>query len=218
MAVQGERNASGIEAMTRQSRQSGLSEPQLLTYVGGQFDSAATVRQLQASGRQGVFLLGSGADALSFMREAEKAGWFPSVFLLGAVVAGEVMNTPVGFDRRVFMAFPIAPADQSAEGMKEFRAFSTRHQLPTKHVTSQIQAYAAAKLLVEGLKRAGKDLSRERLVQALEGLYEFKTGLTRPITFGPNRHTGALGAYVITVDLKEKRLVQVGGWIGLEGN
>ena len=216
VAGEGELNASIVDAVKRQSRMAGLREPLLLTYVANKFDGVLTLKQLQASGRQAVFLLGSAADALSFIREGEKASWFPSVFMPGVLAAGDLMNAPAGFDQRIFISFPTSPADHSAQGLIEFRAFAARHQLPSKHVASQIQAYTAAKLLIEGLKRSGKNLSRENLVRALEGLYEYQTGLTPPITFGPNRRIGALGAYVIGIDLKEKKFVQVGGWIGLD--
>jgi len=74
---------------------------------------------------------------------------------------------------------------------------------------------SAAKILGEGLKRVGKDLSREKLIQVLEGLYEYPTGLTPAITYGPNRRIGALGAYIVNVDLKEKQFVPASGWINL---
>jgi hypothetical protein len=61
----------------------------------------------------------------------------------------------------------------------------------------------------------GKDLSREKLIQVLEGLYEYRTGLIPAISYGPNRRVGAMGAYVITVDLKTKQLIPVSGWIGI---
>ena len=65
------------------------------------------------------------------------------------------------------------------------------------------------------MRRVGKDLSREKLIQALEGLYEFSTGLTPAITFGPNRRIGAMGTYVVTIDLKERRFVPASGWISV---
>ena len=67
--------------------------------------------------------------------------------------------------------------------------------------------------MVEAIKRAGKDLSREKLIQVLEGFHEYSTGFTPPVTYGPNRRIGARGAYIITVDLKEKKFVQVSSWI-----
>jgi hypothetical protein len=36
------------------------------------------------------------------------------------------------------------------------------------------------------------------------------------MTFGPNRRIGAIGAYVVTVDLKQKQFVPASGWIGVE--
>jgi hypothetical protein len=100
--------------------------------------------------------------------------------------------------------------------LKEFRALAEKYKLSQKHWAAQINAYTSAKLLVEALKRVGKDLSREKLIQTLEGFYEFPTGLTPPLTYGPNRRIGAMGAYVFTIDLKEKKLKPVSGWVGFE--
>jgi ABC-type branched-subunit amino acid transport system substrate-binding protein len=148
------------------------------------------------------------------MREAEKAGWFPFVFL--ASVGTEIFDAPAGFDGRIFIAFPTSPADQTAEGKKEFLALATKYQFPKKHVAAQVLAYSAAKVLVEGLKRSGKDLSREKLLQTLEEFYDFRTGLTPAITYGLNRRVGAMGSYVITIDLKQKQFLPASGWIGID--
>jgi len=55
--------------------------------------------------------------------------------------------------------------------------------LPGAHFASQISALAAGKILVEALQRAGHALNRERLIAELEGMYDFETGLTPPISF-----------------------------------
>ena len=122
-------------------------------------------------------------------------------------------QAPAGFDGKLFLSFPTSPADQTAEGIKEFHALAEKYKLPTKHVAAQISAYSAARILTEALKRAGKDLSREKLIQFLEGFYEYRTGLIPAISYGPNRRVGAMGAYVVTVDLKTKQFMPVSGWI-----
>ena len=68
-------------------------------------------------------------------------------------------------------------------------------------------------VLFEGLKRAGKDLSREGLVDALETLNNFETGgLRGPISFGPqNRHGGGDGR-ILKIDLKKQTFVPLTGW------
>jgi hypothetical protein len=70
-------------------------------------------------------------------------------------------------------------------------------------------------VLAEGLRRAGRDLRRERLVAYLERLWAFEPGLGRAVTFGPNRRVGVLGSYVVNVDLAERRL-RLAGWVPLD--
>jgi hypothetical protein len=66
------------------------------------------------------------------------------------------------------------------------------------------------------LRRAGRALSRERLVGALEGVYAFDSGLLPPLSYGPARRVGALGSYVVAVDLARRSFRPVSGWIALE--
>lgn len=50
---------------------------------------------------------------------------------------------------------------------------------------------AAMMVAVEGLRKAGRNLTRESLVEAMESIKNFTSEkLTAPITFGPNRHHG----------------------------
>lgn len=208
---QSEINAGVFDAVKDQSKKDGLGAPQAYEYAPGRFDAAAAVKQLKEAGRDAVFLLGGG-EVPSFMTEADKQGWFPNVFLTGAGGAG-VFDAPAGFEGKIFLSFPTSPADQSAEGLREFRALAGKYNLPPHHLAAQIAAYSAAKILVEALRRSGKDVSREKLINSLEGLYEYQTGLTPAITYGPNRRVGAMGAYVVTVDLKAKQFTQASGWI-----
>jgi ABC-type branched-subunit amino acid transport system substrate-binding protein len=213
---QSEINASLFEAIKDQSKKDGLSVPQAYDYVAGRFDVVETVKQLRQIGRDVVFFLGSGEEALSFMREADKQSWLPSIFLPSPSGGAEVFGAPSGFDGKIFFSFSTSPADQSLEGIKEFRALAEKYKLPTNHLAAQIFAYSAVKILVEALKQAGRDLSREKLIHALEGLYEYQTGLTPAITYGPNRRVGAMGSYVVTINLKEKQFVPVSGWINIK--
>ena len=48
-----------------------------------------------------------------------------------------------------------------------------------------------ASVLLEGLKRSGRDLDTERLVEGLEALRDFDMGLGTPISFSPSDHQGS---------------------------
>jgi branched-chain amino acid transport system substrate-binding protein len=58
--------------------------------------------------------------------------------------------------------------------------------------STALSGAAPMMLAVEGLKRAGRNLTRESFVEAMETLRDFvPEKLTAPITFGPNRRHGA---------------------------
>lgn len=54
-----------------------------------------------------------------------------------------------------------------------------------------LQAWASAQILVEGLKRAGRGLTTDALVDALETIRGWDMGIGVPITFGPSEHQGS---------------------------
>ena len=54
------------------------------------------------------------------------------------------------------------------------------------------RSVAAAEILVEAMKRAGRSLTRQSLVAALESFAGVQTSLPQPITFGPARRIGIL--------------------------
>jgi branched-chain amino acid transport system substrate-binding protein len=51
-----------------------------------------------------------------------------------------------------------------------------------------LQAWVSAQILVEGLRRAGRNLTTDSLVEALESIRGLDLGIGVPITFGPSEH------------------------------
>ena len=207
-------NVAALDAIKLESEKTGVKTISY-EYEASNFHADEYVKQIMRDPPAMVFFLGSVENLMSFLREAEKVNWFPEMLLPGSGLSAGVFDAPEGFSQKLFFTLPTAPVDQSADGLKEFRALAEKYKLPQKHLAAQVTAFSSARVLVEGLKRVGKELSREKLIQALEGLYEYPTGLTPPITYGPNRRVGAMGAYVVTVDLKEKKFVPVSGWVGI---
>lgn len=208
-----ELSRSVVEAVKEQTQKEQLAAPQILEYESGSFAAAETVAKLKQAKTTAVLFQGAAPDLLALLNEAANANWFPHVFVQSGVATPALYDAPVGFEGKIFCTFPTAPVDQTPEALKEFRALGEKYKLPQKHYAAQISAFSGAKVLLEALKRAGKDLSREKLIQTLEGFYDYQTGLTPPLSYGPNRRIGAMGAYIVTVNLKEKRFVPIGGWV-----
>jgi ABC-type branched-subunit amino acid transport system substrate-binding protein len=181
------------------------------------FTASSRVAALKQQGIDTVFFVGSGIEATAMLKEAETAGWNPSVYMLGTLVGRNIGDAvTVKTKDKIFLAFATVPADVSAAGAAEYSSLLQRNKLQSTHAAAQASAIAAAKVLVHALELCGKDLSRERLITTLEGLYEYETGLMPKITFGPNRRIGALGAYVVTIDPEKKLFPASVEWIAVD--
>jgi ABC-type branched-subunit amino acid transport system substrate-binding protein len=205
--------SAAVEAIEDQARQLGWTSITKKVFTGGGFNAAGTVSALKAEGVEAVFFLAAGGGEAEFINAAAAANWTPHIFLLGALTGRDLGKTlPLSFKERIFVAFPTVPTDVGPEGLAELRALEEKYKFPPGHTASKLNAFAAAKIFTEALKRAGRDLSRENLVTALEGLYEYETGVTPSITFGPNRRVGAMGAYVLSIDPAKREFVS-NGWV-----
>lgn len=206
---------SVAQAIRTECQESGWDAIQELGIPRERFDAALLVRTLSEKATEVIFFLGPSAAAGSFLQEAQRLDWDPVFLMPGSLAGRELFAVPFSFNGGIFLSFPSSPSAQTPDGMAEYRKLAKARKLSSQHLTTQLTALSSAKVLVEGLKRAGRNVNREKLIETLEGLYQFKTGFTAAVTYGPNRRVGALGAYIVSLDLEAKRYVPVGGWINL---
>ena len=180
---------------------------------GSSPQSALLARNLSQKKVEVIFLLGPVGVEDSILREAERLAWKPFVFIPGSLAGRNIFEAPAAFEGRIFLSFPTLPSDQTSDGATQYMRLAEAYKLPRRSVATQWTALSSAKLLVEGLKRAGREASREKLIEALEGLYSFSTGLAPAVTYNPNRRVGAIGSHIVSVDLKAKSLATTSEWI-----
>jgi len=114
-----------------------------------------------------------------------------------------------GVRSRIFVAYPALPSDGTPEGIAYFRKLMSGTPHAGHHLAAQWTALASARLLAYAFENAGRDLSREKLIEILEGTYQFPTGLSPVISFGPNRRIGSMGVHIVRAD----HLEQPGTWV-----
>jgi len=86
-----------------------------------------------------------------------------------------------------------------AEYQQAFEKFTGKQNFGA----TSLESYIAAKMLVEGLRRAGKDPTRESLAIALDGMSSFDTG-GFIIGFSPSNHNGSAFAEMTVIDKSGK--------------
>jgi branched-chain amino acid transport system substrate-binding protein len=125
-----------------------------------------------------------GVQAISKVKEL---GWKPMFFIssLSASVPMELlpagMEGSVGLLSRAHAKDPNDPAFESDPGMKEWRAWMGKY-LPAEDMRRPIfvAGYNAAGALVQVLKRAGSDLSRENIMRQATNLRDVELPMLLP--------------------------------------
>jgi len=186
----------------------------LLPYAAATLAAATAAAQILDT--DDVFFLGTAAELERLIAALAARNTAPRLLLPAELATPALLRAPVAFDGRIYVAYPTLPADVNDAGRKVFAALGNYGELPSTHVSSQIAALAAARVLVEAMQRSGHALNRERLIAELEGMHRFATGLTPPISFSLNRRVGALGAHIVRLDLDAGRLVPATAWQSLD--
>lgn len=202
---------AATEGIETQRQKQGWSKLTRLPYPQGRFDAQKLAANLKKLSPDALFYFGDDQTLPALLAVVDKLSPRPYVFMSGSLAGQNIFNAPTGFQDRIFLTYPTLPKDQT--NPQEFAVLLKKHGLSTRHLAAQIFAYSSAKLLVVGLQRAGKKLSRKKLIQILENLYQFDSGLTPPLTYGPNRHIGSIGAYVVSINLKTKKFSGESRWI-----
>jgi ABC-type branched-subunit amino acid transport system substrate-binding protein len=180
--------------------------------IKSKLDAAALAQSLKQAESDAVLFLGMQAELEALLAALDQIKHYPGVFALSSFVPKPLFDAPQAFNERIYLAYPTLSRDVTKAGQAEYLRLADLHALPPGHLQGQIAALAAAKLLEEGLRGAGRTLNRERLVETIEKLYRYDTGLTPPLTYGPNRRIGAMGAHIMKVDIANKTSKPVGEW------
>ncbi len=195
----------------------GWGKPVVELYKRSAIDFSSQILRLKAKNVNVLFFPVISSHGALILKECQKANFTP--YLFGAATmtdqrflkkAGE--SAFFGKGLRSFSTQ--VDIKENTPGAKEFREALAKYDPENKDPNSfNLFGYGIAKVLCEGLKRAGKDLTRERLVDALETLKKYKTGIFAPITYGKNLRQGTNSARILKVDKARRVFVIETGWL-----
>jgi branched-chain amino acid transport system substrate-binding protein len=141
------------------------ANPQALIIVSSAKNTVEVIKAIRAQGSQIQLMTLSNNSSQSFVKELGAAG--AGVIVSQVTVAPDLVSTTLGQEFKVAAKASGATVSYAA-----------------------IEGFVNAKVLVEGLRRAGRNLTREGLVHALESMQRVDLGGIL-ITYGENDHTGS---------------------------
>jgi ABC-type branched-subunit amino acid transport system substrate-binding protein len=150
----------------------------------------AAVKTIFAVQPDAVIMISAYTSCGEFIREMKKAGsaaQFYNVSFVGSqALADNLGKEGVGVAISQVMPFPWAP---SVPVIKEYQELMLKAGQKEFTFTT-VEGFIAAKVFVEGLKRAGKDLNREKFIAALETMGDVDVG-GYFVSFSPKNHNGS---------------------------
>jgi branched-chain amino acid transport system substrate-binding protein len=189
-AVDDQFGQEGAAAFVEELSRAGLEPVTTVKHAAGALSPADWVAELSACQPDLVLIhtyVKPAADLLLAARAASfHPDWLGSYVLSGPDLfqfAGTVATHGL-----LATSYPAGPRTHRGERLFcKLMAHKYGDETPGTH--SRI-GYAAAQLVIEGLTRAGPDLTREGFIQALEGLDDWTGGLLPPISYSPTDHRG----------------------------
>jgi branched-chain amino acid transport system substrate-binding protein len=175
-------------------------------------DFASTAIKLQQSGADTVYMWSVPVVAASVAKEMDKLAYKPTLvvaaFSLDPTLFKLSDNTVDGIWTAGWLP-DVTDLSSKDPKVVQYREFMTKYA-PNEPPNSNFAAigYAAAQLTAEGLKRAGKDLTREKLIQTLESMKDWKEGLPYNISYGSDNREGQLGIVIYQGDAKAGKFIQ----------
>lgn len=178
----------------------------------GVTDVSAQIAKLRTASPQAVFLVltpGPGAQAL---KERQKIGWTDTVMVSSGPLTDEKYLALAGDASEGVEGLSLWPDPLTSDlpGMKAYRDAMQKYFGKNEPNRYSLSGYFAAMLFTEGAKRAGKDLTRETLIRALEGLNGFQSAILPPVTIGADHETQRQGFWV---RVEKGRFKQLTDWL-----
>ena len=148
------------------------------------------VKTLHASEPDAIVMVSAYTSCAEFIRQMKKAGsgaTFYNVSFVGAKALADALGEE-GSGVAISQVVPF-PWGSAVQVVKEYQGLAKKAGY-TDYNFSAMEGFLTAKVMVEGLRRAGKNPTREALVDALEKMQDVDLGGFY-VSYSPQNHAGS---------------------------
>ena len=149
-------------------------------------DAAEAARRVAAANPAALIMVTAGNSSIALLRAVLATEARPMLYGL-SVISSQQLVRELGQDAHGLVIAQVVPSPFRLEHavVREYRRLAEKASQPYSYTA--LEGYLAAKTFVEALRRAGRDLTREKLVEALHGMNDWDAGDLR-LQFSPRRH------------------------------
>jgi hypothetical protein len=154
-----------------------------------------------------VVLIASYKPATRFIERLRDAGLGSLIFANVSDVgpnelADDLAQLGAGYTEGVVVTQVVPLPTSSATPVLRYREQLKRFAPGEKPAFLSLEGWLSTQLLLEGLQRAGRELTTDRLIAALESITSLDLGIGKPLAFGPSEHQASHLVWATVLDGK----------------
>jgi ABC-type branched-subunit amino acid transport system substrate-binding protein len=148
------------------------------TFTRNSVDVVVGLKDVMTAHPQAVIIAGPYAPAAAIVKEAHSSGWRPQ-FLTVSFVGTEEFIKEAGSDADGTIITQVMPPYDRTDyaTVSQYRKCLAKYSPGEAPTFVSLEGFVDAMVLVEGLKRAGKEPTREKFIAAIESLHDMNVGL-----------------------------------------
>ena len=181
---------AGLEGVKRALARRNLQVVALGTVERNTTNVAEAVKVINAAQPEATVMISAYTSIAEFVKQMKAAGSISQFFNV-SFVGSTALAGALGKDGRGVMISQVVPFPWSplTPIVKEYLDLVKRAGNVDINFSS-LEGFIAAKVLVEGLRRTGKDPTREKFVAAMESMTNYEIG-GFAVRFSPDNHNGS---------------------------
>ncbi len=186
------------------------------TFERNTLDVSAGVKAVREAKPEAVIVVGPYAPVAAILKQAHASDWHP-LFLTVSFVGTEGLIRAAGSDAEGIVITQVVPSYDQVDlpTIKLYRSALEKYMSGTSPSFVSLEGFVDAMVIVEGLKAAGKNPTREKFISGIESLHRFDAGLGQDflLSYGPKDHRG-FGSVHATV-IHQGQAVLIKDWKSL---
>lgn len=174
-------------------KQYGLEPVARGSYIRGTQDVTEGLKKIIESGAEAVVMVGTYGACARFIELALEEEFDPVFYNVSFVGAEELARRIPEGDPTVLMSQVVPPpmsVGSEDDAAVQYVKLLERYFPGESPSFVGLEGFLNARILVEGLDKAGRDLTREGLIRAIESIRNFEMGPGLSITYGPKDRQG----------------------------
>jgi branched-chain amino acid transport system substrate-binding protein len=177
------------------------------SYKRGAVDFSTQVLNIKKANPTHVILWTVLRETAAILKESDQLGWSPQ-FLVNATVADDELVKLAGGAAENALILTMFDLSSDEEQVRQYIELINRQETPSLY---HAFGFAMGQSLVEALERSGRDLTREKLVEALETFDSWDENVfSIPVSYGPELRGGmSTRLFFSRADLDKEKLVRV---------